>query len=90
MYHGFWKTKKNPDRPDFQILSLLMKTIINLFLFRSFWAVAVFGMIGIATWMITENFLKFFSYPIETKVTLKNAPDLEFPAITLCNLNKFR
>ena len=41
-------------------------------------------------WQIVEKFMYFASYPSETKTTIRNDNRLDFPAVTICNLNKFR
>lgn len=35
-------------------------------------------------------FVKYFQYPIEVKVELKSVPKMEFPSVTICNLNPLR
>lgn len=33
---------------------------------------------------------EYFSYPVDVKVEMKHAEDLEFPAIVVCNMNALR
>ena len=54
------------------------------------WLITVLAMVGIALWQIVDKFILFSNYPTETKTTIRNENILDFPAVTICNLNKFR
>ena len=60
------------------------------FLYRLLWAITVLTMKGVAMTLIINNILRFFDYPTETKTVIRTEGSLEFPAMTICNMNKFR
>ena len=42
---------------------------------------------GVAMTLIINNILRFFDYPTETKTVIRTEGSLEFPAMTICNID---
>ena len=57
---------------------------------RIVWALFLFSGIGYFSFQCTVLVKKYFSYPVNTKVTLEHESSPEFPAVTICNFNMFR
>lgn len=54
------------------------------------WLLAFLFMV---TWLIIQCywlFLKYYSYPVEVKLEVKATSNLEFPSVTICNVNPLR
>ncbi|KAK3768071.1 hypothetical protein RRG08_045889 [Elysia crispata] len=54
---------------------------------RLAWTIVVLAMmswLGVQCYWLLE---RYFQYPIEVKLDLKAAPELDFPSVTICNLN---
>ncbi|XP_039383971.1 acid-sensing ion channel 3 isoform X2 [Mauremys reevesii] len=62
----------------------------SLSLRRVLWALFFLGSLGLLLLVCMERVTYFFSYPHVTKLDEVAAPNLTFPAITICNLNEFR
>ncbi|XP_023967485.1 acid-sensing ion channel 3 isoform X2 [Chrysemys picta bellii] len=62
----------------------------SLSLRRVLWALFFLGSLGLLLVVCMERVTYFFSYPHVTKLDEVAAPNLTFPAITICNLNEFR
>ena len=46
--------------------------------------------IVLMAWQVTVSFMKYYTYPVKTQILYKNAGQVEFPAVTICNLNPLR
>ncbi|KAK2171334.1 hypothetical protein NP493_1078g01004 [Ridgeia piscesae] len=57
---------------------------------RAFWILVVFAGTVLMTWQVTVSFMKFYTYPVKTQILYKSAGQVEFPAVTICNLNPLR
>uniref|UniRef100_UPI00398E3DC2 acid-sensing ion channel 5-like n=1 Tax=Pristiophorus japonicus TaxID=55135 RepID=UPI00398E3DC2 len=57
---------------------------------RVFWMVVVLGCVIVVSCQITQCFSHYFSWPTSTSVTIKYVEHIEFPAVTLCNLNRYQ
>ncbi|XP_078089675.1 bile acid-sensitive ion channel-like [Mustelus asterias] len=57
---------------------------------RVFWMLIVFGCVIVVFSQITQCFIRYFSWPTSTSVTIKYVEQIEFPAVTLCNLNRYQ
>jgi hypothetical protein len=42
------------------------------------------------TWKVTEAFETYYKYPIDTKIAFYYSPLLDFPAVTMCNINSLK
>uniref|UniRef100_A0A8C3SDX2 Acid-sensing ion channel 1 n=1 Tax=Chelydra serpentina TaxID=8475 RepID=A0A8C3SDX2_CHESE len=62
----------------------------SLSLRRGLWALLFLGSLGLLLVVCMERVTYFFTYPHVTKLDEVAAPNLTFPAITICNLNEFR
>ena len=41
-------------------------------------------------WQLIEAFQKYYRYPADTNIDTGTKTSLEFPAVTICNLNPMR
>ncbi|XP_014813480.1 PREDICTED: proline-rich protein 36-like [Calidris pugnax] len=57
---------------------------------RALWGGFFLGSLGLLGLVCAERVAYFLSYPHVTKLDEVAAPNLTFPAITICNLNEFR
>ncbi|XP_078388799.1 bile acid-sensitive ion channel-like [Cetorhinus maximus] len=57
---------------------------------RVFWMVVVLGCVIVVFSQITQCFIRYFSWPTSTSVTIKYVEQIEFPAVTFCNLNRYQ
>ncbi|KAG2458267.1 ASI1C protein, partial [Polypterus senegalus] len=59
--------------------------------FRRFlWTLSFLGSLGLLLIVCVERVTYYFTYPHVTKLDEVAAPNLTFPAVTICNLNEFR
>ena len=42
------------------------------------------------TWQVSVSVMKYYSYPVKIQMLYKNAGQVVFPAVTICNLNPLR
>ncbi|XP_019647387.1 PREDICTED: acid-sensing ion channel 5-like [Branchiostoma belcheri] len=57
---------------------------------RAVWVVLFLAAFGVAVWQISERFVAYFSYNTVTSVKVEFKDELDFPAVTICNFNKFQ
>ncbi|XP_022104023.1 acid-sensing ion channel 2-like [Acanthaster planci] len=57
---------------------------------RLIWAVVTLAALGFFLYQTALSFISFFEWNHVTKVDINYADELEFPAVTLCNFNKYR
>ncbi|XP_053116359.1 acid-sensing ion channel 3 isoform X2 [Hemicordylus capensis] len=57
---------------------------------RLLWALFFLGSLALLALVCVERLAYFFTYPHVTKLDEVAAPNLTFPAVTICNLNEFR
>ncbi|XP_069486423.1 acid-sensing ion channel 5 [Ambystoma mexicanum] len=57
---------------------------------RTLWTLVVIGSVIIVTWQICTRFINYLSWPTTTSVTVQYVENIEFPAVTFCNLNRFQ
>ncbi|EMP24930.1 Amiloride-sensitive cation channel 5 [Chelonia mydas] len=50
----------------------------------------VLGSITIVAWQIWNRFTNYFSWPTTTSIVVQYVENIEFPAVTFCNLNRFQ
>ncbi|XP_013396194.1 acid-sensing ion channel 5-like [Lingula anatina] len=56
---------------------------------RSAWILLILGGLGMATWMISLRVINYFQYDTSTEITLTFEPRMAFPAVTICNFNRY-
>lgn len=57
---------------------------------RTFWCLLIIGQIIWLAFQTNIQLKKYFSYRVQTKVTLEYERSLLFPSVTLCNFNPFK
>uniref|UniRef100_A0A8C6YQT4 Acid sensing ion channel subunit family member 5 n=1 Tax=Nothoprocta perdicaria TaxID=30464 RepID=A0A8C6YQT4_NOTPE len=57
---------------------------------RALWLLVVVGSLAIVIWQICNRFIYYFSWPTTTSVYVQYVENVEFPAVTFCNLNRFQ
>ncbi len=57
---------------------------------RLFWATLILAADAYLAYMIVTNVIRFLEFDVDTVVGVKYVPDLNFPAVTICNFNQFR
>ena len=57
---------------------------------RACWLVVLLGMMSWLTVQCFWLFERYFSYPVEVKMDLVTARQLDFPSVTVCNLNPLK
>ncbi|CAB3999173.1 amiloride-sensitive sodium channel subunit alpha-like, partial [Paramuricea clavata] len=57
------------------------------FVWRIFWILAILGASGMFAMEVTNLFKLYLSRPVQTSVTITFEKQLNFPAVTICNLN---
>ncbi|XP_025975974.1 acid-sensing ion channel 5 [Dromaius novaehollandiae] len=57
---------------------------------RVLWLLVVMGSLAIVIWQICNRFIYYFSWPTTTSVYVQYVENVEFPAVTFCNLNRFQ
>ena len=57
---------------------------------RVLWAFFLLSGIGYFSFQSSKLLKEYFSYPVNTKVSLEYETSPEFPAVTICNFNIFR
>ena len=62
----------------------------NSRLYRLFWFVILIVALGLFSYMLSLNVIKLTSFPVSVDVNDDYQIPLEFPAVTICNENKFR
>ncbi|XP_033634311.1 uncharacterized protein LOC117295705 [Asterias rubens] len=57
---------------------------------KFFWLAVFLIMLGLFCFQATLVLVEYYGYPSTTKVKLETAPYLNFPSVTICNMNRFR
>ncbi|XP_041354351.1 amiloride-sensitive sodium channel subunit gamma-like isoform X2 [Gigantopelta aegis] len=57
---------------------------------RSFWIAIVIAGWGMTVWQVSELVTKYYSYPVNTDLTLIYNYSMQFPAVSFCNINPIR
>ncbi|CAB4022090.1 degenerin deg-1-like [Paramuricea clavata] len=60
------------------------------FVWRIFWILAILGASGIFTVEVMNLFKLYSSRPVQTSVSVAFEKQLNFPAVTICNLNMIK
>ena len=64
--------------------------VMNLIDFRIFWLAIIITAFGLFTFMLSKNIMKLLSYPVSVDIRDEYKESLDFPAVTICNENRFR
>ncbi|XP_006213642.1 acid-sensing ion channel 5 [Vicugna pacos] len=54
------------------------------------WLAVVLGSVLLLVWQIYGRLINYFSWPTTTSVEVQYVENIEFPAVTFCNLNRFQ
>nr|XP_006009097.1 PREDICTED: acid-sensing ion channel 5 [Latimeria chalumnae] len=54
------------------------------------WMLVVLSSFCVFIWQVSSRFINYFSWPTTTTVVLQYVEDIEFPAVTFCNLNRYQ
>ncbi|KAG8454012.1 hypothetical protein GDO86_000586 [Hymenochirus boettgeri] len=54
------------------------------------WTTFLLVSIIMASWQVCSRVINYFSWPTTTSVTVQYVENIDFPAITFCNLNRFQ
>ncbi|XP_041595070.1 acid-sensing ion channel 5 [Vulpes lagopus] len=54
------------------------------------WSVIVLGSVSLVVWQIYSRLVNYFTWPTTTSIEVQYVEKIEFPAVTFCNLNRFR
>ena len=57
---------------------------------RICWLLVVLGMLSWLSVQCIWLFQRYFRYPVEVKIDIVSAREIEFPSVTVCNLNPLR
>ncbi|XP_020637095.1 bile acid-sensitive ion channel [Pogona vitticeps] len=57
---------------------------------KALWMLVVMGSIVLVVWQVSSRLINYFSWPTTTSVVVQYVENIEFPAVTFCNLNRFQ
>ncbi|XP_022086802.1 acid-sensing ion channel 5-like isoform X2 [Acanthaster planci] len=57
---------------------------------RLLWLSILLGCLGVCVWQITDRFQRYLLHEATTAVSVEYVGDLDFPAVTICNFNRYR
>ena len=66
---------------------ILTSTNVNR---KIFWILSVLICSALFVYQTTEMILDVYSYPVTVSLQIKHFDQLQFPAVTVCNSNKFK
>ena len=72
------------------VIHLQFTYSVPFLFYRSVWVAIVLVLNGYLVYNIYENILRYSQYPINSVVGVEYATSLVFPAVTICNYNRFR
>ncbi|XP_022086795.1 acid-sensing ion channel 1C-like [Acanthaster planci] len=59
-------------------------------IFRLAWLAIMLVFLGVCIAQITDRLQRFFMYKANTAISVEYVGDLDFPAVTICNFNRYR
>ncbi|XP_038056341.1 acid-sensing ion channel 1-like [Patiria miniata] len=59
-------------------------------IFRLAWLLIMLVFLGVCVAQITDRLQRFFMYKANTAISVEYVGDLDFPAVTICNFNRYR
>ncbi|GAB1287637.1 Acid-sensing ion channel 5 [Apodemus speciosus] len=54
------------------------------------WLSVVLGSVSLLVWQIYSRLVNYFAWPTTTSIEVQYVEKIEFPAVTVCNLNRFQ
>lgn len=57
---------------------------------RVLWSFVLLTALAVYVYQLREMAIKYFSHPVKTTTTIEYKMPMEFPAVTVCNLNPFK
>ncbi|XP_049625579.1 acid-sensing ion channel 5 [Suncus etruscus] len=57
---------------------------------KGLWLTVVLGSVSLVIWQIYSRFVNYFTWPTTTSMEVQYVENIEFPAVTFCNLNRFQ
>ncbi|EHB10266.1 Amiloride-sensitive cation channel 5 [Heterocephalus glaber] len=57
---------------------------------RVIWLTVVLGSVSLLMWQVYSRLVNYFSWPTTTSIEVQYVEKIEFPAVTFCNLNRFK
>ncbi|XP_005401006.1 PREDICTED: acid-sensing ion channel 5 [Chinchilla lanigera] len=57
---------------------------------RAIWLAVVLGSVSVLVWQIYSRLVNYFTWPTTTAIEVQYVEKIEFPAVTFCNLNRFK
>ena len=57
------------------------------YFFKFFWTFWFIASSGVCLWFMSESIITFFDYEVVNKISAVNKMSIEFPTVTICNLN---
>ncbi|XP_022086791.1 acid-sensing ion channel 1C-like [Acanthaster planci] len=59
-------------------------------LIRFVWVAIMLTCLCVCVWQISDRFHRFLQYKANTEISVEYTRDLDFPAVTICNFNRYR
>ncbi|XP_022086804.1 acid-sensing ion channel 1-like [Acanthaster planci] len=59
-------------------------------LVRVFWVIIMLTCLCVCVWQISDRFHRFLQYKANTEISVEYVGHLPFPAVTICNFNRYR
>ncbi|XP_077984574.1 bile acid-sensitive ion channel-like [Glandiceps talaboti] len=57
--------------------------------FKLLWLFIVLSAMGVCVWQIADRFSRFLEFNVNTEINLKFLNEIEYPAVTFCNFNRY-
>ncbi|XP_055000882.1 acid-sensing ion channel 5 [Sorex araneus] len=57
---------------------------------KALWLLVVLGSVSLLVWQIYSRFVNYFKWPTTTSMEVQYVENIDFPAVTFCNLNRFQ
>ncbi|XP_071951629.1 acid-sensing ion channel 5-like [Antedon mediterranea] len=58
--------------------------------YKMLWVVIIVASVGFCSWEVQKRISNYFEYNVNTEITVKFSNNLTFPAVTICNFNRYR
>ncbi|XP_004638788.1 acid-sensing ion channel 5 [Octodon degus] len=57
---------------------------------KTIWLAVVLGSVSLLVWQVYSRLVNYFTWPTTTAIEVQYVEKIEFPAVTFCNLNRFK